>query len=227
MADGKNIYDLLIALVGPAAALGGVWFSNRLTNGREAKKEAERVSRETTYLAVLAAAHLDRFAQGCLDVAYDEGENNPNDPSDWRYRCSSPTFSPLDLNVDWKVLPKDLMERLLSLPALQEQLETQLRGAGENLAPWEWEELIDPRRRGYAELGLLADQLRARLRDVASLGSSEPPRAGDHWTREQALRYAIESIRKREAEVASSIADQHAASLAAREASADGSVVNM
>lgn len=55
------------------AGLGGVWLGGRLTEQREEARESAREMKEATYLAILVAAHLDRFANVCLRVAFDGG----------------------------------------------------------------------------------------------------------------------------------------------------------
>src|SRR3546814_17923200 len=61
------------SLVSAVSGLCGVWLGGQLTFKREARREADRIKRESNYLVILVVAHLDRFIDGCVQVSFDNG----------------------------------------------------------------------------------------------------------------------------------------------------------
>lgn len=185
------------SIVSAISGLSGVFLGGRLTEHREAAKEAARSKREASYLAILVVAHLDRYANGCLHVSYDDGtsEGRPagGDGQFHQTTVKPPTFDPLSLQVDWKVLPVDLMHDILSLPYKAEQLANHLAGAhkfGDDYP--EHTEFFWARRQGYAVLGLEVSALANKLRLHAGLPIENPAPGG--WNRDSAMREQIEDI---------------------------------
>jgi hypothetical protein len=61
-------------------------------------------------------SHLDRFANACLGVAHDDGTTYgapAGKNGQHEVTVAAPEFKPLDIEVEWKVLPKDLMYDIL------------------------------------------------------------------------------------------------------------------
>lgn len=102
-------------------------------------KREEQWCVKGTYLTILVASHLDSFANGCLRVALDDGtsEGRPagNNGEYYQTTVSPPKFLPLAINVEWKVLPKDLMYAILQIPDKHEQIENQIAGIWDFDAP--------------------------------------------------------------------------------------------
>lgn len=67
--DSANINAIISAISG----LAGVGIGALLTHLRELRAEQIKDERDTSYLAILVVTHLDKFANGCLSVAYDDG----------------------------------------------------------------------------------------------------------------------------------------------------------
>lgn len=190
--------SFLPSVISAASGLGGVWLGGWLTTRREAERERERSEKESKYLGILVLAHLDRFARQCLEVSYDNGTIQGQPASDdgiyHQFTVMEPRFEPLELKVDWKVLPADLMYHILNLPYKTEQLIDQVYGVREHDEPPEYTETFWTRQQGFAELGLevsaLARQLRQQLRLPA-----EPPTFGGP-SREDRLRAQRDKIAK-------------------------------
>lgn len=183
--------------ISAAAGLGGVGLGGWLTSRREERLEHNRLQREAYYLAALVAAHLDRFANGCLPVAYDDGtqEGLPAGGNGEYHRStvSPPEFEPLELDVDWKVLPPTLMAEILQLPFRVEQLEHNLTGIWEFDDGPEYVEFFWARQERYAELGIEVSELAQRLRMFAGLPM--PPGTPDEYTLNQVLQEKRDKIR--------------------------------
>lgn len=185
------------SVISASAGLGGVWLGGWLTSRREARQERDRLQREAHYLAALVVAHLDRFVNGCLSVAYDDGttEGRPagGDGQYHQTTVSPPTFEPLELEVDWKVLPPALMADILQLPFRVEQLEQNLDGIWQfDMAP-DYSDFFWARQERYAELGLEVSGLAQRLRAFAGLPvlANEP----GEWNRDLLLQEQRDKIR--------------------------------
>lgn len=165
-------WSFLTTLISAGSGLGGVWLGGWLTSARESKKESDRIARETSYLAILVAAHLDRFIHGCVDVAFDDGtrEGRPaGEDGTYATTVIPPTFSPLDLNVDWKILPSELMYEILNLPYKTERLNDYISSVGEYDYPPDYGEFFWARQHGYAVLGLEVCSIKNRLIEYAKL----------------------------------------------------------
>jgi hypothetical protein len=189
-------WSFLPTLISAASGLGGVWLGGRLTWKREALRETERIKKESGYLAILMVAHLDRFANGCMHVALDDGTSEGRPAGrDCQYHMATvetPTFDPLALNVDWKVLPSDLMYGILNLPYKSEQLINHIAGTLEFDDPPEYTEYFWARRYGFAELGLEVSELARELRLHAGLPVTVQKKG--EWNRDDLLREQMSMI---------------------------------
>lgn len=188
--------NILEPLISAVTALGGVWLGGHLTSKREASRERERVEKEASYLSIIVVAQLDRFLNGCVDVAFDDGtsEGRPagRDGTSHETTVQTPTFAPLDLDVDWKVLPAELMYGILNLPHQIEQLAHRVARAEDVSSAPDYAELFWTRQGGYALLGLEVSALAQRLRAHARLPPDKP--ADDEWNRDRALRQLADEV---------------------------------
>ncbi|MCC7596133.1 hypothetical protein IGS61_01455 [Janthinobacterium sp. FW305-129] len=125
-----------------------------------------------------------------MDVAQDDGTSNGR-PAGERgefhaITVNLPSFDPLDLKVDWKVLPTGLMYRILNLPYQTEQLANQIAGVFEYDYPPDYADFFWERQHGFAELGLEVDELVKQLRVHAGLPTPIPKKG--EWNRGSLLR---------------------------------------
>lgn len=189
--------DLTVAVITGVIGIAGVIIGSLITVGQAAVGAWIKRRKESAYLAILVVAHLDRLAAGCQYVALDDGTKygRPagSDGQEYQATASAPEFRPLELNVDWKVLPRDLMYAILELPSKIERIQNRLAGIAEyddnypDHTEWFWS-----RRRDYAELGLEVSAVAKRLRVHAGM-PIEQARAGD-WTAEGELHQIIQKI---------------------------------
>ncbi|MYM84317.1 hypothetical protein GTP44_20480 [Duganella sp. FT50W] len=167
-----------------------------MTTRREDKRERRRVEKESGYLAILVVAHLDRLANKCMHVSLDDGtcEGRPaaQDGETYEPTIETPTFDPLGLGLDWKVLPARLMYGILNLPYRIEQLDNHIAGSWEFDDPPKFTEFFWARRYGYAELGLAISDLAKQLRKHAGLPIEEP--AEGEWNRDACMQEQMDKI---------------------------------
>lgn len=193
MTDG---WSILQSAISATAGLAGVWFGASLAGRREEKRERQRIEKESSYLAILVMAHLDRLANDCVDVALDDGtsEGRPAGRNgDYHMATTStPKFEPLALEVEWKVLPADLMYGILNLPYQIEQLDNRVSGIWEHDDPPDYTQTFWARRSGFARLGLEASDLAAQLRKHARLPAA--PAVEGEWNRDECMREQIDKI---------------------------------
>lgn len=188
------------AIISAAAGISGVLLGNFFVLIKEWWAKCKAVNQNTTYLGIIVVSHLDRFASHCFDVSIDDGtcQGQPAG-QDGHYESTTafPVFSPLELDVDWKLLPKDLMYAILRIPDQQDQLHGKLRGIQEfNYDPPDHPEFFWTRRRGYAVLGLQASDLVKKLRIYAGL-PDDAPLPGE-WDRDQSMRDVMADLDERE-----------------------------
>lgn len=197
--DAGNVSAIISAFAG----IFGVLLGNSFVAIKEYVASLTKRKKDTAYLGIIVVSHLERFANGCLHVAYDDGTERGrpagNNGEENAPTTSPPGFQPLDISVDWRLLPKDLMYPILLLPDQQEQLQNRLAAVEEyDYDPPDHTEFFWVRRRGYADLGLQASDLARRLRMHAGIPLEEPnPK---EWSRDQHMKDVIKHIdAKREA----------------------------
>lgn len=190
--DSANVNAIISAVSG----LAGVGVGALLTHLRELRAEKIKDERDTVYLAILVVTHLDRFANGCMAVAYDDGtsEGRPAGGDGIYHQTTArpPEFAPLDIKVEWRVLPRRLMYDILEIPAKKEHLENQLGGVREFDDPPDYAEFFMRRRRDYADLGLKVSGIAKRLREFAQIPIEEGI-PGD-WSRDVGMQEVVDKL---------------------------------
>lgn len=186
----------LAAIISAAAGITGVLVGNSFVAIKEWLKDSKNDERDSAYLAILVVSHLDRFVGGCWNVALDDGtsEGRPagGDGVYHQVTVSAPEFLPLDIKVEWKVLPKSLMYDILQIPDRREHIQNRLSGVWEFDEPPEYTEFFWSRQRDYAELGLQVSAIAKKLRKHAGM-PIEVALPGD-WNREVALQEIIDKL---------------------------------
>ncbi|BCM07239.1 hypothetical protein MAFF241647_15960 [Ralstonia solanacearum] len=184
------------AIISATAGISGVLLGNTFVALKEWLANKSKRKKDTAYLAIVVVSHLDRFANGCFYVALDDGTDQ-GEPAGRNGECQPttkpPEFQPLDIDVEWKVLPQELMYPILRLPDQRERIQHRLAGITEfdNDYP-DHTEYFWARRRDYAELGLQTSDLARRLRRLAGMPFDEP-KPGE-WCRDEELRDVIKKI---------------------------------
>ncbi|WP_175833917.1 hypothetical protein [Burkholderia cenocepacia] len=185
------------AIISAAAGISGVLLGNSFVAVKEWLTNRSKRRKDTAYLAIIVVSHLDRFANGCLHVALDDGTEygRPAGRNEEEYAPTTtpPEFQPLDIDVEWKVLPQDLMYAILRLPDEKEKVQNTLASIAEYDDDYPGHtEYFWTRRRAYADLGLQASGLATRLRrhGAMPLEQSEP----GEWSRDEELGGVMKEI---------------------------------
>lgn len=201
----------IAAIIGAGAAIFGTLLGNSFVAIKEWLVNRRKEKRDSSYLAILVVSHLDRFANGCMHVALDDGTECGQPAGNGEYHqvtVPSPEFLPLDIKVEWKVLPKDLMYDILQIPDKREQIENRIAGIWEFDDSPDFSEFFWARQRDYAELGLHVSAVAKRLRKHADMRIEES--APGEWNRETAMQEIIDKIDEKRAAYEKRVADAHA-----------------
>jgi hypothetical protein len=202
----------IAAIISAGAGIAGVILGNSFVAIKEYFVNRIKDEKDSSYLAILVVSHLDRFANGCMHVAFDDGtsEGRPasNNAEYHQTTLMPPEFKPLDIEVEWKVLPKDLMYDILQIPDKREHIENRHAGI------WEFDDAPDhgeffwARRRDYAELGLHVSAVSKRLRKYAGMQIEEGPPG--EWNRGVAMQEIIDKVDAERAAYENRVAEAHA-----------------
>jgi hypothetical protein len=183
-------------IISAAAGISGVILGSLFTLIQEWWIGHKKDVRDSSYLAILVVSHLDRFANGCMRVAFDDGtsEGRPagKDGVCFETTVKPPHFAPLDINVEWKALPKALMYDILQIPGKQDNIENRLAGALEFDDPPDYSDFFWSRRRDYAELGLHVSAVAKKLRKHAGMPIHQGGPGG--WTLDSAMQEVIDKV---------------------------------
>lgn len=186
----------IASIISAVAGISGVILGNSFVAIKESLKDRKKDKRDLHYLGILVVSHLDRFANGCWHVAKDDGtiEGRPagGEGSYWQATVSAPEFSPLEIDVEWKVLPKELMYDILQIPDRREHVQNKVSTAWEYDDQPDYPDYFSTRQREYAVLGLHVSDVARRLRKHANLPFDEPAPGG--WIRDASLEMIIENI---------------------------------
>ena len=188
------------AIISATAGLAGVLTGALLAYLKDRRAEKIKDDRDGSYLAILVVSHLDRFANGCLAVAHDDGTayGAPAGKDGLHETVvSAPEFLPLDIEVEWKVLPKDLMYDILQIPDKREHIENRLAGVAEFDDPPDYANFLTARQRAYAELGLHVSEVARKLRRHAGMPIEDVLVSGV-WNRDVAMQDVIKKLDEQE-----------------------------
>lgn len=186
----------IASIISAVAGISGVILGNSLVAIKESLKDRKKDARDSSYLAILVVSHLDRFANGCGYVAKDNGEIDGRPAGGngeyWKPTAKSPQFLPLEIDVEWRVLPKELMYEIFQIPDKREHIENRLSGIWE-YGDWpDHSEFFLTRQRDYAELGLHVSAVAKRLREHARMPVEGALTDGEN--RESSLQAVIDQI---------------------------------
>jgi hypothetical protein len=182
------IFGLIGVVVGAFLTIIKEWWFK----DREHKKNGE-------YLAILITSMLERYVAECAEVVSDDGlyHGQPNSNGNRETHTTPPSFKPLSVQVEWKSLPANLMNDVLSFPLEIESANAKIDSVSEYVAtPPDYEEFFEERQYQHALLGIRASKLSALLRTHASL----PARAIGEWNPIECMQTRLAEIEHGRAE---------------------------
>lgn len=184
------------AIISAVAGITGVLLGNAFVLAKEWGATRRKDKRDISYAGILLISHLDRFATECLEVARDDGtwQGQPaGEDGEWKTVTTVPAFNPLDIDINWKLLPKNLMYSIIRIPDYQDKLHGKLSAIQEyNYDPPDHCEFFWTRQRGYAVLGLEVSKIISRLAEFAGL-PKEKVGPGE-WDRDQNLEQRVRDL---------------------------------
>lgn len=112
----ERVIELIADLISKPAFGGfvGVLAGGAITWLREWMKERQERGRELAYASSLISAELYRFVSSCSEVAGDSGR--PDELGHYYPNTDQPTLSMQGIDVEWRSMPAQLVDRILSLP---------------------------------------------------------------------------------------------------------------
>lgn len=176
------------------AGLIGVVVGSSLTLIKDLLLQGKKDRKDLVLLAIQVAAQLEKFAADCASVAGDDGEENEHGLT--HTSVASPKFDVKAHDVEWKVVPPDLLLKILDLPYQAELADGAISAAAEFADPPDYWEYFEERQYQYAGLGIDAAGLAAELRRVAKI-QGRPKGTWDPVAAMKDKRTAIEAGRKK------------------------------
>ncbi len=200
------------AIISASAGILGVLLGNGFVTVKEIVLTASKTKKDVDYLAILVVSHLDRFAQGCVAVSKDDGTNDQGEPADegqrWAPTVKTPEFQPLDIKVEWKVLPQTLMYEIMRIPDVQEGVNRRISASWSSDDQPDYTEFFWTRRAGYAELGLKVTAVAKRLRAHAGFPTEDV--ADGESSRESELQASLQLVAEARATYEARVAEARA-----------------
>lgn len=175
--DMEKFIELIADLISKPAFWGfvGVLAGGAITWLREWMKERQERRRELAYASSLISAELYRFVSSCSDVAGDSGR--PDELGHCYPVTGEPTLAIQGIDVEWRSMPAQLVDRILSLPNNLNDVSRRLDDLGEHMTQGDEGDYLFERRLAYAELGVSAEELRSAVRKAAALDEGPPSRS--------------------------------------------------
>lgn len=154
------------ALVGVALSFGRDWFVQKLKDGQQ-----------RVFVALRLAAELEDFAVRCAQAASDHGEPQvqPHGQEEYVPRYSAPVLTIDYTGYEWRLIPKDLLMRILELPHMVQRAHLILADVNEYMTnPPHFEDYYSERSLRFGLLGIRALEVARDLRVRHGASASIP-----------------------------------------------------
>lgn len=185
---------MIEALIG----LVGVIVGSVITITRESWTSWRAHRREGSYSAIRLIGMLEEYADRCIDVVYDDGTVGGRPAartSDGQEYHEAQATAPDPLNypddIGWRSLPEALMHRAIALPNKARSTNRHIQAASEWASPPDYQEVFEPRQKGYAQLGLDALEIARDLRMHFGISAESRDSLNPDWNPMDALRERI------------------------------------
>jgi len=200
VASGKGmneqtVWDIVKALITAGAGFGGVYYGQRnlaRKDAKQAERDARQADQDRAYVASVVIEHLERYINGCVAVAQDDGTEYGQPAGEngyYRTTTTPPDFDPHKIDVNWRILPPDLIYDIFAIRSRRESIDGYLDNPGFDDPP-DYSEFFWWRGFLYAQLGQRVSEIALRLRKAGGI-PSEVLNPGD-WSRDEAFAEVIE-----------------------------------
>lgn len=199
----EPFWEIVKTLLTAAAGFGGVWYGQKYSahkDAKQAEQDAKQAERERALVASVVIDHLERYINGCVSVAYDDGTEYGRPAGEHGYSQTTttpPEFDPHKLDLNWSILPPDLIYDIFAIRSRQEHIQSYLDSEGFDDPP-DFSEFFWTRSLLFAKLGQQVTQIAIRLRKAGGI-PHEILEKGD-WSREERLAQVIERCEAHKAE---------------------------
>lgn len=185
VVQGLSAWMPVISTLAGGVLAGGVALlvskvNHSYAREREATAAAERLrheqqltedkrQRELFYIATELIFLLEQYAEGCANVATDDGEDDDSSQPVKNAVVNYPVLNLQSVSGDWRVLKAPVMYRIRQLPVLQDGALRRIYGVEEYDHPPGYTQTFRERQYQFARLGLKAVILAMRLRKSEGL----------------------------------------------------------
>lgn len=203
---GNVATGLITGLLTGGITLTGIWLTHHFTLKRERQASEDKLKKELHYIATELVFMLEGYAEACVRVATDDGQDDDAPQPEREAVTDYPELNLTDVSGDWRILEPRLMYRIRELPVLQDEARRAIAYAAQIPDPPLHKDYFRERQYQFVRLGIKAVILAVRLRQAAGLPET---RLAGHdewsavsvfrkvWRRERPLR-AAEAARDRE-----------------------------
>jgi len=192
---GNVVTGLITGALTGGVALAGIWLTHFLTLRRERRAAEDKLQRERYFIVTELVFMLEQFAEGCAQVATDDGRNNQDRQPEREAEAGYPELNLTDVSGDWRVLDPHHMYRIRELPVLQNEARRAIAYAREIPVPPLHEYYFWERQYQFTRLGLKAAILSVRLRRATGLPDTHL--ADGEWSAVSRLRKVWRRERRR------------------------------
>lgn len=183
--------------------LGGVIVGSMITITKDVWLSWIDRRRDGSYSAIRLIFILEEYADKCIDVVGDDGtvQGQPagrTDDGEEYLVAQVQSPDPIDFPDDivWRSLKGSLMHRTLAMTTKARSTNRNVSASAENAFPPDYEEFFEPRREGYAQLGLDALELVDDLRKQYGIATKTRSELGSEWDPKAHLRDMLDRFEK-------------------------------
>jgi len=187
--------------------LGGVIVGSMITITKDVWLSKVERRRSSSYSAIRLVFILEEYADKCIDVLNDDGTSHGQPAGrtdDGQEYLIAQVETPEPLNfpddIDWRSLRGSLMHRCLAMTTKARSTNRYISVSAENAFMPDYEEFFEPRRKGYAQLGLDALTLADDMRSQYSIKTETRLELSAGWNPKKHLQDQLDRFQQHEAE---------------------------
>lgn len=148
---------------------GGVSLTHHFTRRREERAAAAKLESERLFITTELVLMLEQYAEGCSQVAIDDGWGGEHVKSEAEPCADYPELNLAAISGDWRVLHWRYMYRIHELPVLQKEARRAIAYAAQIPVPPSHEDYFRERQYQFMRLGIKTVILAVRLRRATGL----------------------------------------------------------